>query len=157
MPLPTSKKEALKANSNYFFNGKPCKHGHISKRITSSSLCYTCSQKASLKCYFDIKSDPSKRKIQILNRVKNRAKRDNEEFNLTIEDVIWPTHCPVFGYELSYEHADKDRSVSFDKHDPNKGYTKGNVVIMSLRANRAKWNLNVEEAKLLYEYLLSKS
>lgn len=157
MLLPSSKKEAIHQKSLYFYNGKPCKYGHLSKRITRSSLCYECSQKASLKCYYSTKLDLDKRKHQILNRLKNRAIRDGEAYDLTVDSVYWPTHCPVFGYELSYEVADKDRSVSFDKHDPKKGYTRENVVVMSLRANRAKWNLNVDEVKVLYEYLLSKS
>ena len=83
--------------------------------------------------------------------------RQNIKFDLTVDEINWPTHCPIFGYELSYYETDKDRSVSIDKHDPQKGYTKDNVVVMSLRANRAKWNLTTDEVKKLYEYLLLES
>jgi len=157
MSLPSTRKTALEQKSKYYFTGKKCINGHIEKRITSNGLCYECCQKASLQCYYNNKKSPEKRKIQILNKIKNRAKREGQDFDLTVENIKWPTHCPVFGYELSYEISDKDKSVSFDKHDPNKGYTKDNVNIMSLRANRAKWNLNIEEVRLIYEYLLSKS
>ena len=155
--LPTTRKEALKLGEKYFDTKKPCKHGHLSKRFSHNSNCYQCTQVASLKNYYNIKTDIDKRKKQILQRVEQRANRTGELFNLTVDDLYWPETCPVFGYVLSYEAADKDRSVSLDKHDVTKGYTKGNVVIMSLRANRAKWNLNIDEVKKLYEYLLSKS
>lgn len=84
------------------------------------------------------------------------ARREGIEFDLTIDDIVWNTHCPVFGFELSYLISDKDRSPSLDRHDPNKGYVKGNVVVMSLRANRAKWNLTTSEVKSLYEYFCSR-
>ncbi len=155
--LPTTRKEALKLGEKYFDTGKPCKHGHNSKRFTHNSNCYQCTQKASNKNYHNIKSDIDKRKKQILKRVEQRANREGETFDLTVDDLHWPEACPVFGFMLSYDKSDKDRSVSLDKHDPSKGYTKGNVVVMSLRANRAKWNLNVEEVKKLHEYLLSRS
>lgn len=155
--LPKTRKEAKQLNEKYFDTGKPCKHGHLSKRFTHNSNCYQCTQEASNKNYHNIKKDVEKRKHQILKRVEQRAKRDGESFDLTVKDLHWPDTCPVFGYVLSYDKSDKDRSVSLDRHDPSKGYTKVNVVVMSLRANRAKWNLNVDEVKKLHEYLLSES
>lgn len=150
----TAKAAKIK-NERYYFTGKTCKHGHISKRFTHNGCCYECVQKASNDCYHKTRISPEKRKQQILSKIKQRAKRDGVEFDLTVDDIFWPTHCPVFGYELSYYVTDKDKSVSLDKRDPTKGYTKDNVVVMSLRANRAKWNLNSEEVKKLYEYFLS--
>ena len=153
--MKSTKKEATLCGDKYYFTGKPCKHGHISKRVTNSGNCYTCQQKASNKCYHDAKTDLNKRTKQILTRIKQRANRQGIEFNLTIDDIEWNTHCPVFGFELSYTNADKDRSPSMDRIDPNGGYVKGNVTVMSLRANRAKWNMNLTESKKLYEYFLS--
>ena len=148
---------AKQKNERYYFTGKPCKHGHVSKRNTHNGTCYECVQKASNVSYHKTRTSPEKRKQQILTRIKQRAMRENTKFDLTVDNINWPTHCPVFGYELSYYKTDKDRSVSIDKHDPEKGYTKDNVVVMSLRANRAKWNLTASEGKKLYEYLLSTS
>ena len=146
---------AKQKNERYFFTGKPCKHNHISKRFTHNGCCYECVQIASNKCYHQTRVDPKKRKHQIITKIKQRALRGNIPFDLTVDNVNWNTHCPVFGYELSYYKNDKDKSVSIDKIDPSKGYTKDNVVVMSLRANRAKWNLNIDEVKKLYEYFLS--
>ena len=42
MTLPKTRKEAYKTGSKYYKTGKPCKHGHDSKRYTSSKGCYEC-------------------------------------------------------------------------------------------------------------------
>lgn len=154
--LPTNRKQAVELNERYFDTGKPCKHGHVSKRFAHNGNCYRCTLDASNKTYHNIKTDLDKRKHQILKRVEQRAKRSGIPFDITVDDIDWLDTCPIFGYTLSYDISDKDRSVSLDKHDPNKGYVKGNVVVMSLRANRAKWNLTLEESKNLYEYFLSR-
>lgn len=41
--MKATRKEAIEARERYFFTGKPCKHGHISKRITINGVCYECS------------------------------------------------------------------------------------------------------------------
>ena len=154
--MENTQKLAKQKNEKYYFTGKPCKNGHVSKRNTHNGTCYECVQKASNVCYHKTRTSPEKRKQQILTRIKQRALREGIEFDLTVDNINWPTHCPIFGYELSYYETDKDRSVSIDKNDPQKGYTKDNVVVMSLRANRAKWNLTTTEVKKLYEYFLSR-
>lgn len=40
--LPSSRQKAREAGSKYYFTGKPCKHGHISKRWTSVAICVEC-------------------------------------------------------------------------------------------------------------------
>ena len=42
MNMKKTRAEAIKALDDYYFTGKPCKHGHISKRHTISGTCYTC-------------------------------------------------------------------------------------------------------------------
>lgn len=34
---------AIEAKEEFYFTGKVCKHGHVSKRYTSNSVCYECS------------------------------------------------------------------------------------------------------------------
>lgn len=40
--MKATRQEAITAQERYFFNGKPCKHGHISKRLTVNGSCYEC-------------------------------------------------------------------------------------------------------------------
>lgn len=42
LPLP-EKLKAIENNEDFYFTGKPCKHGHISKRYVKGSVCYECS------------------------------------------------------------------------------------------------------------------
>lgn len=39
---PLSKKEAQRVKSKYYFTNRPCKHGHISTRLTSTAQCREC-------------------------------------------------------------------------------------------------------------------
>ena len=40
--MKATRQEAIQAQERYFYNGKPCKHGHISKRMTVNGSCYEC-------------------------------------------------------------------------------------------------------------------
>lgn len=87
-------------------------------------------------------------------RKRQNAKQGGIEFSITFDDIIWNTVCPILGIKLNY-FADviSPASVSFDRIDPTKGYIKGNVNIISFRANNLKSNGSKEEFALLLEYL----
>jgi len=40
--IPSPKKLAVASGERYYFTGKPCKHGHISKRWTYNGCCVEC-------------------------------------------------------------------------------------------------------------------
>ena len=40
--LPKTRKEAKELQVTYYYTGKPCKHGHVNKRLTSSADCFSC-------------------------------------------------------------------------------------------------------------------
>ena len=84
---------------------------------------------------------------------KNSAKRDGVPFTINIEDIEFPKHCPVFGIKLLYGAYGKNpRAASFDRTNPKLGYIKGNVKIISMRANWIKSNASPQELILLGEY-----
>lgn len=37
-----SRREAIAAKEQYYFTGRPCKHGHFSKRETRDGSCLEC-------------------------------------------------------------------------------------------------------------------
>ena len=53
--LPKSYSEAIEVNSDYYFTGKPCRHGHISKRRTKNRTCHSCCVSSSSEWYADNK------------------------------------------------------------------------------------------------------
>lgn len=89
----------------------------------------------------------------ILGRVKNRAKKRNLEFNLDERDIFIPETCPVFGTPLIFNHENNDYWPAVDRLDNSRGYVKGNVNVMSYRANRIKSDASLEELRALVKYL----
>ena len=76
------------------------------------------------------------------DRVKNSAKerKINKEFNLEVSDIIIPEYCPYLGIKLSINFEDRYSGNYFtcDRIDSSKGYIKGNVQVISRKANTMK-------------------
>lgn len=84
---------------------------------------------------------------------KSRAKKVGLEFNLDISDIVIPKLCPVLLIELIRgRDTGLDNSPSLDRIDNTKGYIKGNVHVISNRANTLKNNASVGELGLIYKY-----
>jgi hypothetical protein len=77
---------------------------------------------------------------------KGRAKRKNIIFSITVDDIKIPEFCPVLGTKLIVGNQKNHRNVpSVDRIVSEKGYTKGNIQIMSHRANTMKSDATPEE------------
>jgi hypothetical protein len=89
-----------------------------------------------------------------LNNTRLRAKKKGLPFDLTLEDVLIPEFCPVFGIPLIMRAGKfNDNSPSLDRIIPEKGYVKGNVIIMSYRANRIKCHASLAELKAIVAFM----
>jgi len=91
--------------------------------------------------------------VYLWNACKSRAKAKGIPFNLEHSDIVIPTHCPVLGIPL--EHGTKgfhESSPSIDRIIPEKGYVKGNIVVISFKANRMKQNSTTEELRKLADF-----
>ncbi len=91
----------------------------------------------------------------MLADARKRAKQRNLEYDLTKDDVTTPELCPVLGIPL-FVGTDGKRSPnspSLDRIDNNKGYTKDNIAVISLRANTLKNDANVEELRAIVKYM----
>lgn len=89
----------------------------------------------------------------LYNRIKNSAKQRGIEFSLTLgdlHDLTIPITCPVLGIPLKKNRGrQSDNSISVDRIDSNKGYSKDNIIIVSWRANFLKSNSSLDEMKKL--------
>lgn len=86
---------------------------------------------------------------QIYNNLKSSAKKRNINFTLTISElsnISFPISCPVLNIPLKWHrNQPQEDSYSFDRIDSSKGYEIDNLIIISVKANRAKNNLSQEE------------
>lgn len=77
---------------------------------------------------------------------KSRAKRLGLQFDIELSDVVMPERCPVFGIPLYYSKDHQtNNSPSIDRLDTTKGYVKGNIAVISMRANRIKSDMNPKD------------
>jgi hypothetical protein len=118
----------------------------------TKDICKKCSTKIRQieKLNRDWKVDAAK---LLYKNIKSRCKRTGREFSIELEDIIIPEKCPVFGFELKRE--DKRTwmyAPSVDRIDSSKGYIKGNVTVVSRRANILKRDATVKELELLLNY-----
>lgn len=94
----------------------------------------------------------------ILITAKSRAKKASIDFNLTIDDIIVPEMCPYLEIPLSVGDGKlHDSSPSLDRIDPSKGYTKGNVEVISHLANKVKNNLTKDQLILFSKNCLKRT
>lgn len=87
---------------------------------------------------------------------KRNSKAAGVAFDLEWGDLEWPTTCPVLGILIDYfcpGGKRNENSASFDRIDSTLGYVKGNVRVVSWRANRIKNDGTAEEHRLIAEYL----
>jgi hypothetical protein len=81
-----------------------------------------------------------------------RARRKDIPFAITKEDVSIPSTCPILGIPLSSETKRHDGSPTLDRIDNDLGYVKGNVIVISWRANRIKSDATKEELRALADF-----
>lgn len=90
----------------------------------------------------------------MLSGVKSRCKKHGIEFNLTIDDILVPETCPMLGIPMEYGVGYRtDNSPSIDRIDNTKGYIKGNVHVISMRANRIKNDSTLSELVMIVKYM----
>lgn len=90
----------------------------------------------------------------MLNSAKARSRLSGHEIDIDIDDIIIPDRCPLLGTLLQIatgRKSDKSNSPSLDRIDSTKGYVKGNVWVISHRANVMKSNATLDEHILLVE------
>jgi hypothetical protein len=85
---------------------------------------------------------------------KHRAKKRGLHFDLEFSDVIVPEYCPVFNLKLTPSTTgNNDSSPTLDRLDSTLGYIKGNVNVISMKANRTKNDATIEELTTLVAWL----
>lgn len=80
---------------------------------------------------------------------KSRANKKGIPFDLELSDIIFPETCPALGFRFG---DTKELRPSLDRIIPELGYVKGNVVVVSMRANRIKSDATANELEMIASF-----
>ena len=91
---------------------------------------------------------------RLLVAARNRAKTLGLPFDITEEDIVIPEVCPVLGIPLRFATDARDaHSPSLDRIRPAEGYVRGNIAVISWRANNLKGDGSAEELRRIADWL----
>jgi hypothetical protein len=98
-------------------------------------------------------------RIKLYYGARKRALSDGQKFTITVDDIVIPETCPVFGDKIEDGTGSgptgggfNDYSASLDRIDNSKGYEPGNIAVISRRANRTKNDSSVSDLVNLLVY-----
>ena len=92
--------------------------------------------------------------FDFFRRKKQNARRTQHSWEISMQDLKWPTHCPMLGMELDWNLNKRgENSPSLDRLDNTEGYVPGNVAIISYRANRIKNDGTWQEHEAIAQWL----
>lgn len=82
---------------------------------------------------------------RLFHRARSRATVKGIPFTITVDDIVIPDVCPVFGKPFELGH--RKWGASIDKMIPELGYVKGNISVISNLANMMKSSATLEELR----------
>lgn len=89
----------------------------------------------------------------MLRAAKGRAKKACVSFDLSEGDISIPHLCPVLGIPILVGQSKaSDNSPSLDRVMPSMGYVRGNIIVVSNRANRIKNDATPDELRRVADF-----
>ena len=90
----------------------------------------------------------------LLQNARQRARKGSFPCDLTLADIHVPERCPILGIPIQVGSGRASpNSPSLDRIDPSGGYTVGNVMVVSHRANTIKSDATPEELRKVADFL----
>lgn len=93
---------------------------------------------------------------RLLDNAKQRASKAGVPFDLQAADIFIPDHCPVLGLPLEIVEGRggfQPNSPSLDRLIPSLGYVRGNIAVISVRANLLKRDATLSELVRLVSWM----
>jgi hypothetical protein len=95
--------------------------------------------------------------LMLWKYAKRSAKARGLEFSIDVSDIVIPKVCPVLGIPIDTPSPSQGKrpngKASLDRRDNSIGYVKGNVFVVSWRANRLKCDGNIDEFNRIISYM----
>ena len=93
----------------------------------------------------------------LYQRCRRECRYKDLPFDLDLLDVEIPDICPVLGIPLQPQENGRGwNTPTLDRIVPEKGYVKGNVVVVSWRANWLKSSATMEEIAMLHAFYVNR-
>lgn len=89
----------------------------------------------------------------LIRAAKYRAKKKGLPFNISADDLELIDVCPVLGIKIYTAGLNNQNAPSIDRCVPDLGYVRGNVNIISRRANTLKGDVTVKEAEKILHFI----
>src|SRR5208282_4909429 len=137
-----ARQEARERGDKYYSFPRTCKRGHVYKRFVKSTSCAKCSQDQTNKQYKKRRQQTPE--LTMCSSARRRAHELGVEFAITVNDIraVWPADgkCPILGLELlpNVGKGPHSQSPSLDRFNPERGYVRENIFVISYLANRIK-------------------
>lgn len=91
---------------------------------------------------------------QALRGCRSRALKHCVPFRITLDDIVVPDVCPVFGFPLRPTvGCSDDCSPTVDRLVPELGYVPGNIAVISHRANSIKSCGTADEHRRIADWM----
>jgi hypothetical protein len=168
---PSTKRIAKETGSRYYLTGEPCKNGHTQPRITASGHCIECQSISQHKSYAKIRDQDQAADTQRSTLQSRHWRRSNPRLSWRHSAVkaakarsikkavpfdldrpyllsIATDECPILKTALVYGsegRGSKPNSATVDRIIPSLGYVRGNIQVISARANSIKQNATAAE------------
>lgn len=160
---------------------KQCRRGHTYESVTKNKGCSTCNKERAAAFYrkhksrwvayktksrrehpelhrqYELKRRRDKWALCLIVSARRRAKKIGVPFNISATDLYpLPAFCPVLGIPLTPnigKGMPSDNSPSLDRMVGSVGYVKGNVRVISYRANAVKNNATADELRRVADWM----
>lgn len=134
---------------NYIKNHRFFKKLTLNKHIvTSLRVFYNIPHKKYENTYY---SDLDRTKGYMIRNSKYSSKKRGIIFNLKYSDIEIPEYCPLLNIKLTFRLQSDFNEFShatLDRIDNNKGYIKGNIMVISRLANQMKNCASFEQLEI---------
>lgn len=98
------------------------------------------------------RNDPRR---SMMYHARSRAKKNQLECTVTLEDIVIPKICPILGIPIIVSETGRPsgNSPSLDRIRNEEGYTENNIRVISHRANSLKREHTLETLEKLIQYI----
>ena len=89
--------------------------------------------------------------LRLYKSARYSARKRGLAFEIQVSDIVIPDVCPIL--KTPFQRF-TDYTPSIDRIDNNIGYIKGNIQVVSKKANSMKYNANADELLLFAKWVM---